>query len=68
MARVSKPMSDPIRHYDSVEEWASQVLAGDPPHHEQNIAHDRRVLDTKEKVLAYLEEIGALTTQGRSAA
>ncbi len=61
-------MSDAIRDYESVDEWAVDVLAGDPPYDEHNIAHDGRVLDTKQKVLAYLEEIGALTTLGRDAA
>ena len=36
-------MSDPIRHYDCVEQWATDVLAGDPPHDDQAAGATRRL-------------------------
>lgn len=53
-------MADQIQHYESSEAWSRDLLAGGPPREEHNVAHDGRVLDTREKALAYLQEIGAL--------
>jgi hypothetical protein len=54
-------MSDQIPHYGSLDDWTRDVRAvAGPPRDEHEVAHDGRVLDTREKMLAYLEEIGAL--------
>ncbi len=54
-------MSDEIHHHASTEDWARDIRAvAAPPREEHNIAHDGRVLDSKEKMLSYLQEIDAL--------
>jgi hypothetical protein len=62
-------MSEQIPHHDSLDDWTRDVRAvAGPPRDEHNIAHDGRVLDTREKMLAYLEEILALKSKPHASA
>ncbi len=57
-----------MRDYGSIEEWQRDVMTvGGEPRDEHHVTADGRVLDTNEKTLAWLVEIGALPPDAASA-